>query len=731
MSLLKKSIFAGLCAFLFLAGGVYVVFSTILMSGFQAVEDDAARRDLNRAKIAVMDRAEDLVSSLADWSVWDDAYNFIQSPTQGFIESNLEPASFRVLDINFLIFVNTRGEIVWSKGYDLETLREKRIPERLIKELKGDAKLGTHKDIDSIHSGILQTPDGTLLVASLPSLTSQRKGPIKGAIVGARVLNAAVLAEISEKLNLELSLTPTDSPHLKELSLQEIDRTLILGSATIPDLTGKSAHRLDVRLPRPIYSQALSTRSSLSAAMSLAVGIVVVLWLLFVRTTILSRLTRLSKDLRRITTSADKKLRVMVRGRDEIAVVAEDINLMLTAIDSTTQQVRDLERQLSHARKMEAIGKLAGGIAHDFNNILSAVHGFTTLAQREIPADSKTWDNLKEVITACNRAKVLIQRIMTFSRATEKKRQPVRLKLLVEEALRLISPSLPATIELRKVFEDGDSTIIGDPAQLHQVLINLCVNAVDAMKGKGGTLSVSLTFPGCDGTMLGSKKGSSAGTVRLSISDSGIGIPPSILPKIFDPFFTTKENGEGTGMGLSIVHGIVKDHGGDISVETAIHNGTTFEITLPLARASAADEAQHEGSWEKVDSTETHILFVDDEEPLVRLARQMIEEFGYSVTAVSDASKALSLIQQDPNRFDLIITDQQMPKVTGEMILKATKKMRPNLPVIVLTGYSEDFSEDRAYSAGCDKFLMKPVAPESLRRAIAAALKKGLESTVR
>jgi len=694
------------------------------MSGFQVVEDDASRINVTRAKNALEDRVSDLVESLADWSVWDDAYEFISSPTQVFIDSNLTPSSFRVLDLNYMIFVNSSGEKVWGKGYDLDTLKEKKIPERLLRELDGDTELGVHKTLDSIHKGIIQTSEGPLLVASLPSLTSEGKGPIRGAIIGARILDQNVLGALAERLEMDLSLTSVDLTTPFDIKLQEIDRSTVLGSVDIPDITSTSSHRLEVKLPRKIYSQALSTRRSLFISMGLAVAIVIVLWLLFVRSAIIAPLKGLSKDVRRITTSGDKKQRVRVKGNNEISVVATDINMMLNAIEETSQQVRELERQLSHARKMEAIGKLAGGIAHDFNNILSAVHGFTTLAQREIPADSKTWDNLKEVITACNRAKVLIQRILTFSRTSDKKRQPVKLKLIVEEALRLIQPSLPSTIELRKVFEDGDSTIIGDPAQLHQVLINLCVNAVDAMKGRGGTLSVSLSFPGCDSTLLGGKKAAPSNFVKLSISDTGIGIPPSVLPKIFDPFFTTKESGEGTGMGLSIVHGIVKDHGGDITVETAIHNGSTFEIFLPLAKYAVSEDEHFETAWQKSDSKETHILFIDDEEPLVRLAKQMIEEFGYSVTAVSDSSQALSLIQQNPSKFDLVITDQTMPRVTGEMILKVTKKMRPDLPVIVLTGYSEDLSEEKAYAAGCDKFLMKPVAPENLRKAISALINK-------
>ncbi len=370
-----------------------------------------------------------------------------------------------------------------------------------------------------------------------------------------------------------------------------------------------------------------------------------------------------------------------------------------------------LERQLHQAQKMESIGNLAGGIAHDFNNILASVLGFTELAIEDAAKDSEQMGHLQEVYAAGMRATELVKRILAFARQSDETPQPVKPGIIVKEVLKLLRPSLPTSIEIEHDIE-SNSTIKANATQLHQVVLNLCTNASHAMQEKGDTLRLSLKDVTLDKRCSWTDLGLSYGEyVELSVTDNGEGISPGIIDSIFDPYFTTKNVGEGTGMGLAMVKGIVETYGGKIQVRSELTVGTTFTILFPTTGDSNLVETYTAGTSPHGDE---HILFVDDEPPLARLGSRILESLGYRVSSRSSSFEALELFKEKPADFDLVITDMTMPHMTGDELAYEIKRVRSDIPVVVCTGYSSKMSEEQAAQMGIDAFTYKPLSKVDL-----------------
>lgn len=378
-------------------------------------------------------------------------------------------------------------------------------------------------------------------------------------------------------------------------------------------------------------------------------------------------------------------------------------------------QKEKLEAQLRQTQKMEALGTLAGGIAHDFNNILGALIGYTGLAQSDVPEGTLAHQNLQEALIAANRAKELVKQILTFSRKDKTELIPVQINSTITEALKMLRSTLPATIEIRQNI-DSDSTILADETQIHQVIVNLCTNAVHAMEDSNGTLEVKLNNVNIyknTTTKYGILK--QGKYVRLSIKDTGCGINKETQDRIFEPFYTTKEPGKGTGLGLSVIHGIVKSHKGMITIDSKPGQGTTFKIYFP----SVTDTEITEDNEQKVIfGNSEHILFIDDEKPIVDMAEQMLQKLGYKVTTETSSTEALKLFQQQPDKFDLVITDQIMPELKGLQLAQKILNIRPDIPIILCTGYSEEVDLQEAKSIGVKQFVFKPLTKEEISRII-------------
>jgi signal transduction histidine kinase/CheY-like chemotaxis protein len=393
--------------------------------------------------------------------------------------------------------------------------------------------------------------------------------------------------------------------------------------------------------------------------------------------------------------------------------ILRDITDYLRAI----KEKEKAQTQLVQAQKMESIGNLAGGIAHDFNNILSSIIGFTELALDEAPRGTILEDNLQEVYSAGKRARELVKQILAFARQSDEKLSPIQPSTLAKEVLQFIRSAIPTSIEIRKDIQ-SESLIMGNATQIHQVLMNLCTNAAHAMEESGGVLEVSLKD-----TMIDKKKlsiGMQPGDyIEIKVSDTGVGVAPEIADSIFDPYFTTKGPGEGTGMGLSVVHGVIDSYGGKITVDSQLGKGTTFTIYLPVTKKRTSPK---EYVPEKLPSGTEHILLVDDEAPIARMGSQILGCLGYLVTARTSSIEALELFKVKPNDFDLVVTDMSMPNLTGEKLAVELMKIRPDIPVILCTGYSRKISEETASGIGIKAFAYKPVVKADLAKTVRKVL---------
>ncbi|MGA2401827.1 MAG: PAS domain S-box protein [Syntrophobacteraceae bacterium] len=379
------------------------------------------------------------------------------------------------------------------------------------------------------------------------------------------------------------------------------------------------------------------------------------------------------------------------------------------------------EAKLRQAQKLEALGTLAGGVAHDFNNILGIIVGYTEISKMELGKGSPIANSLQEVLKASKRAKELVQQILAFCRRSDQQRMPVQIELIVNEAMRMLRSSLPSTIEVKTDLQTK-ALALADPSQIHQVLMNLCTNAAHAMPD-GGVLEVSLTEFHLGPESIQPHSGLQPGQyLKLTVKDTGHGIPPAIIDRIFDPFFTTKETGEGTGLGLSVVHGIVESHGGTIKVNSFPGDGTSFTVLLPARESASASQKVEAASL--IPRGKEHILVVDDEPALGLILKRTLEDLGYTVDCRTSGIDALVIFrrQQTEKPFDLVITDMTMPELTGTGLARKLYELQQDLPIILLTGYSRKIDAEMAKSLGIQGFLMKPVPMEELARTVRTVL---------
>ncbi|MFZ5432925.1 MAG: CHASE4 domain-containing protein [Calditrichota bacterium] len=388
----------------------------------------------------------------------------------------------------------------------------------------------------------------------------------------------------------------------------------------------------------------------------------------------------------------------------------------ITDLKRNEELRQSMASQLRQAQKMETIGTLAGGIAHDFNNILTPIIAYSGLAAEQLDIDHPVREDLNRIVASANRAKDLVKQILTFSRQMEQERFPVELSPIVKESLKLMRASIPTTIEIVQDIDNNCGDVVADPSQIHQVILNLCTNAFHAMRENGGRLSVTMKPFSVDEAMSQTLHDLLPGEyIRLTVADTGCGMSQPTLQRIFEPFFTTKQVGEGTGLGLSVVHGIVKSHDGVITVASELGVGTTFDLYLPRTRSEKVkqitDKTPIVGGHER-------ILIVDDELEVAETIRRVLEMFGYSITIRTSSVEAFELFKQDPKRFDILITDQTMPQMTGDQLARQVMQLRMDLPIILMTGFSETMDEDRAKQLGIDCFLMKPLLPSDVARAV-------------
>jgi signal transduction histidine kinase/CheY-like chemotaxis protein len=459
----------------------------------------------------------------------------------------------------------------------------------------------------------------------------------------------------------------------------------------------------------------LHRQARLSFIVLICLSVLILVLTEFLRRTIGAR-DRLAAELQRI--GSELEARVEERTLD-LSESNEKLRVEIEERKKSDRERARLEDRLQHSQKMEAIGTLAGGIAHDFNNILGGIMGYAELAMLKRPGDASLAEDLQPVLQSAERAGELVKQILTFSRTAEQPAQPLQPNPIVKEALKLLRASIPSSIEIRASVTSA-SFVMADPTEILRIVMNLCTNAAMAMREQGGVLEIGLDDVEIDAMLASGIPGLTPGRhIRLRVKDSGCGMAADVKRRIFEPFFTTRPQGEGSGMGLSVVHGIVKSRRGAILVDSKPGGGSTFDVFLPVLEeigrpGAAPDDASLPGT--------ERILFVDDEPMAARLAEQMLGAYGYRVSAFTRSLDALEIFLRDPFSFDLVITDMTMPGLTGDVLAARIRAVRPDIPVILCTGHSDNISAEKAREAGIDEFAMKPIVGARLSRIIRQVL---------
>ncbi len=402
--------------------------------------------------------------------------------------------------------------------------------------------------------------------------------------------------------------------------------------------------------------------------------------------------------------------------------IYQSIRLIKEELDDLFAERKRLENQLQQSQKMESIGRLAGGIAHDFNNILYMILGNTELGLDEVTKNHPTYKTLQEIKSASLRGAGIVKQLLNFSRKSNLEIKPINAVKLIKDSIAFLRSSIPSSIEIYQKFEGRDISILADPIQMDQIIMNICTNAYQAMEEYGGTITIKTKPIELHQEQVRYNPDLKRGSYyEIIISDTGAGIKPKNIDKIFDPYFTTKEIGKGSGMGLAVVHGIIKNHKGTITVDSEPKKGAIFTILIPQAIEKPKTEivipAQHRHGNER-------ILFVDDEKALAEMSQKLLTKLGYNVEIFLNPEKALEAFISNPEIFDLVITDMTMPKLNGGQLATSLKKIRPNIPIIICTGHSSQIDESRANLLGIDAYIMKPVTLEEVGKTIREVLEK-------
>lgn len=483
-----------------------------------------------------------------------------------------------------------------------------------------------------------------------------------------------------------------------------------------PDVIGF----INIELSREILKERLYGFLSTAVIMAIMATTIGSLLIFLVVKGITSPLNRLALGIRALGADGVAET-VPADTEDEIGRLAAAFNELSESLRKKKAENYQLEMQLRQAQKLEALGTLAGGIAHDFNNVLSPIFGYTEMAMEDLSDNQALCSNLKQVLHAATRARELVRQILAFSRQNETQRTPIRMQVILKEALKLMRASLPTTIRITEQIDQGCGPVLADPTNIHQIVMNLCTNASYAMKEQGGELKVVLEEEPVERNSCASAPDLESGRyVVLCVGDTGVGMDDATLQRIFDPYFTTKPVGEGTGMGLAMVHGIAKGCGGAIRVESAPGKGTLFRIYFPRVEIDSASTDTI--PVQSIQRGNEHVLLVDDEAQIAFMLKQMLEHLGYQVTVRTSSLEALEAFSAKPDYFDIVITDQTMPNMTGDILAAEVMRLRGDIPVILCTGFSEKITEVRAREKGIRALLTKPVLKQELAAAIRDAL---------
>lgn len=729
-----------------LTTGVLVLLAGLLGLGVDAVFRRASAElearwvadCVRRTQAAATAEVDTLVRSARDYSMWTDTYEYVVDGNEAYVTNNLLPSMFTNLQLDAFLIYDAAGRLRLARGYDgraVTDLAGSRVAAALARFAPpAVAALGKAPP-----SGMVEVDGQLVMFAMLSILHDDGSGPPRGALAHVRYLSPERVQKLRDVVNLNLALripAPPEwsggtPPGAQPFLAAPIDEASLRAVAPLQDADGRVVGAWELTLPREIHQHGVRTRTTFYGVLSVLILAAAVLigWLL--RSMVIARLEALHGAVERVESTGDLSVRLPVRGADELARLTDGLNRMLAALEQgeTVRLAAERERerlnaQLQEAQKMEAIGTLAGGLAHDFNNLLMSIQGAAAMLRADCPPAAALERNLSRIERASEQAARLVKQMVAFSRRGPTSFRTVSLSHVVREAVGLVRASLPRqiTIEVHNLAQHD--LVQADSSQLQQVLMNLATNASHAMAGAGGKLTISLTEVQLPDPAWPEPIRLPAGDyLRLSVADTGCGIAPEHLGRVFEPFYTTKPVGSGTGLGLAVAHGIVTGHAGAIGIESKVGVGTTVHIHLPRARTTAADpeDDRPDAARPGVANRSVRLLLVDDDVLVRETLEAGARRLGYRVISAAGAAEALRLFESDPGAFDVVITDQLMPGWTGLELGDRLRRVRSNVPLILITGYAAALDERTVKASGFAAMLMKPVTIEAVDRAIQVA----------
>jgi signal transduction histidine kinase len=721
--------------FLCLIAVLYTTSRIMLGGQFARIEGLLARDNLQRVINDLADEAEALAATAGDWAQWDETYAFVQDHNEDYVRSNLMSETFSTLRLNAMAFVDLAGGIVYAEGYDLRNQRPAPPPAGLLGRLAVGSRLLDHPGPDSSVQGILVVDGGALLVASRPITSSSRDAPVMGTLVIGRLIDAAEVSNISRRMRLILAAHVPGDPAMDDLDRRAFAAlakrpeviTHVLSEKTIatygliPAIDGRSALLVKSVEPRTIFRE--GARGQLTFLLSLAVaGLVVgcVIAVFFSRA-VLSPLTQLGREMKRIGTAGITSARVSRRRSDEIGTLADSINGMLDALQCSEDAQGLLRTQLAQAQKMEAIGTLAGGVAHDFNNIMTAIIGYSDYVLKKMEPAAPFYREIGQIKKAGERAAALTYQLLAFSRKQMLQPRTIDLNGVVSDTAAMLRQLIGENIDLVTRLAASQSVVRIDPGQMQQVIMNLTVNSRDAMP-QGGILTIETGNVTVDRPFAEGRPGLKPGEyVLLRVTDTGVGMGEAEMARIFEPFFTTKGLGKGTGLGLAVVFGIVKQSGGCIYASSTVGSGSTFDIFLPRVEAQAAEKVEAVPSDHRPAGNET-ILVAEDDQFVRGLVVTSLGQQGYRMLEAADGEQALRMAAGLAEKIHLLLTDVVMPVMGGAELAKRLTELRPGLKVLFMSGYSERMSAAAALPQDGAIMLEKPFDVGALARKVRTTL---------
>lgn len=737
--LMTAGVLAGLAGLLGL--GVHVVFH----QATQEIEARWVAESVRRTQAALRAEIDALERSARDYSMWSDTYEFVADGNQAYVEHNLLPSMFANLQLDAFLVFDVNGAPLLARAYEGGVVMGDGL-EALTAALAPLARGAAREVPGSPPKGLVEVDGEVVLFGILPVLRDDGSGPPRGALAHVRYLRPGRVGHLRDTVNLDLALEvphrpipagAADSPTLSQTTMfatQPISESLLRVTIPLRDVEARVIGAWQLTLPREIYQHGVQTRTvfylvigALIVAATLLIG-----WML--RWMVIARLEALLHAVRRVESTGDLTLRLPVRGTDELASLTDATNRMWSTLAQgeadrlkAEREREQLNAQLQEAQKMDAIGTLAGGLAHDFNNLLTSIQGSVTMLRADCPAGDGMAANIERIEKATQRAVRLVQQMMAFSRRGPASYRPVQLRQVVQDALHLVGPSLPRGLRIDVKNQARDDWVRADTMQLQQVLINLATNSSHAMAAGDGRITITLQSVRLPEAGRSDTVRLPAGEyVRLSFADTGCGIPAAHLPRVFEPFYTTKPMGAGTGLGLAVAHGIVTSHGGAISIESEVGCGTTVHIHLPVAHENdVTAEPPSITTASPVQPAQGMRLLLVDDDAMVRETLEMsARRLGYHVSAAASAAEAMSLFETDPMAFDAVVSDQMMPGGTGMELGERLRRVRPDVPLFLITGYAASLNEASVKARGFSAMLMKPVTMAEVDQAIRTATRR-------